>query len=250
MKLYHSLLAAFSTYSRIPMPVYDWEKASIGYTMCFFPLVGAVQAAALLLLWYGGPAVGLHGWMLFVAMTALPLFINGGIHLDGFMDTTDALSARTTRSRRLEILKDSHTGAFAVWKSALYLLWLTAVFSSFQGSDICLFAPAFVLSRICSGLSVVALRPARESSMLRAFHERAYRRRTAVVLIGELLFMCVFLYARWGVSCLRVILPVFFCGGVYVYTAYKKFGGVTGDLAGWFLQLAEAACATCVAWHF
>ena len=29
----------------------------------------------------------------------------------------------------------------------------------------------------------------------------------------------------------------------YRLTAYKKFGGITGDLAGWFLQLCELTAA-------
>ena len=42
MKYVSSFLIAFSMYSKIPVPQADWEKSSMEYVMCFFPLVGAV----------------------------------------------------------------------------------------------------------------------------------------------------------------------------------------------------------------
>lgn len=45
--------------------------------------------------------------------TVLPILLTGGIHMDGFMDTMDALHSYQDRERKLEILKDSHVGAFA-----------------------------------------------------------------------------------------------------------------------------------------
>ena len=41
-----------------------------------------------------------------------------GFHVDGFMDTMDALHSYQPRERKLEILKDSHIGAFSVIKLA------------------------------------------------------------------------------------------------------------------------------------
>ena len=43
MKYVSSFLIAFSMYSKIPVPQADWEKSSMEYVMCFFPLVGAVS---------------------------------------------------------------------------------------------------------------------------------------------------------------------------------------------------------------
>ena len=44
--------------------------------------------------------------------------------------------------------------------------------------------------------------------------------------------------ARVVVWVLLVALLVFAC---YYRVSYREFGGITGDLAGWFLQLCEAA---------
>ena len=42
MPVIRSLLIAFSTYSRIPVPQVEWTEENRKYSMCFFPLIGAV----------------------------------------------------------------------------------------------------------------------------------------------------------------------------------------------------------------
>ena len=42
MRVIRSMIIAFSTYSRIPMPQVEWSDENRKYTMCFFPLIGAV----------------------------------------------------------------------------------------------------------------------------------------------------------------------------------------------------------------
>ena len=60
-------------------------------------------------------------------VTALAV-LTRALHLDGFMDTCDALPGGFSRARRLEILRDSRVGAFAVVGLAcLLLIKVTAV---------------------------------------------------------------------------------------------------------------------------
>ena len=117
-----SLIIAFAMYSKIPMPRVDWEKKALSWALCWFPLVGAVIGAVL----YGWMALARYlgfGPLFFAAFALLiPIALSGGIHLDGFCDTCDALSSHQSRERKLEILKDSHTGAFAIICCGLYLL--------------------------------------------------------------------------------------------------------------------------------
>ena len=37
-----AIAIAFSTYSKIPMPHFKWDPKALQYSMCAFPLVGAV----------------------------------------------------------------------------------------------------------------------------------------------------------------------------------------------------------------
>lgn len=62
-------------------------------------------------------------------ISCAPLIITGGFHVDGFMDTMDALHSYQPRERKLEILKDSHIGAFSVIKLAEFGLIYVAALS-------------------------------------------------------------------------------------------------------------------------
>ena len=63
--------------------------------------------------------------------------MTGGIHLDGFMDTKDALNSYGSREEKLRILKDSRVGAFAVIRLALYLLIFLAAAAQIAASGRC-----------------------------------------------------------------------------------------------------------------
>ena len=114
-----SMLMAFSLYSRIPVPQAKWNDESMRWCICFLPLVGlvigAAQWAAFALLTHFSFGPVLRGAVLAV----LPILLSGGIHMDGFMDTCDAIHSYGSREKRLEILKDPHVGAFAVIGSGL-----------------------------------------------------------------------------------------------------------------------------------
>lgn len=118
-----AILIAFSTYSKIPMPHFKWDPKALQYSMCAFPLVGAVIGAGEFAIWY------LFGFLLqwsevFTAalLTIFPILITGGIHMDGFLDTVDAKSSYKSKEEKLQILKDPHTGAFAIIRGCLYFL--------------------------------------------------------------------------------------------------------------------------------
>lgn len=103
----------------------------------------------------------------------LPLAISGGFHADGFMDTMDALHSYRDRERKLEILKDSHIGAFAVICFVMYdLIYLGAVSMITEKEQILVLAAGFFLSRTLSGIGVVSLRCAKTNGMLYQFAER------------------------------------------------------------------------------
>mgnify|MGYP000637783259 CR=1 FL=1 len=38
-------IIAFSMYSRIPMPMFEWKEEDMKYAMCFFPAIGAVTVS-------------------------------------------------------------------------------------------------------------------------------------------------------------------------------------------------------------
>ena len=236
-----SVIIAFAMYSKLPMPRVDWEKKALSWALCWFPLVG-LAVGAVLWLW-----LALAGWLgfgaVFTAALALllPIALSGGIHLDGFCDTCDALSSHQSRERKLEILKDSHTGAFAIICCGLYLLVFFAAWCQVEaaGRTALVLGLGPVLSRSLSGLFAVTLPNARGTGLLATFTGPMDAARARVVLavwaIAAAAAM-VFLSPWTGVG---VLAGAALACVYYVATAKRQFGGVTGDLAGFFLQLCE-----------
>ena len=240
MWLLNAMIIAIAMYSKIPMPRVDWNEKNMRYAMCFFPLVGVIigvleiVAGNLITVWKG------EGTFFYaVVLTLIPVFITGGIHLDGFADTMDAKSSYGDREKKLEILKDPHTGAFAIISLCSYFLLCVGIFSEMRTERLFASALVFVFSRSLSGISVVTFPAAKNSGLLRTFQDGAQKRNVRIVLIFWLFATVVgfFLTAGLcGVAAAAVGLAVFF---YYYQFSRKQFGGITGDLAGYFLQLCE-----------
>ena len=233
---------AFALYSRIPVPPLDWESGARRYTLYAFPVVGlAVGGGLLLWTWLAG-ALGLGQLLWAAGMTAIPLLITGGIHLDGFCDVCDALASHQSRERKLEIMADPHVGAFAVQGCGLLLLLTFGLWCQAERTDGGLWAALLlvpVLSRGLSAFAALTLPNARGGGLLAAV--TGERRR------GRWLPLCGALLCAAGLAVLKP--GYLWIGGAallalwyYVKTAKREFGGTTGDLAGWFLQLCELAC--------
>lgn len=248
MHIIRGIAVAFSTYSKIPMPQFVWKEEDMRYSMCFFPWIGAV-IGAILWGWFRLSALlGISTLAFILISAALPLIITGGFHVDGFMDTMDALHSYQPRERKLEILKDSHIGAFSVIKLAEFgLIYVAALSQIVDYRALEVFCCGFFLSRCLSGLSVVSFRSAKTDGMLYHFASTAHERGVKGALYAQTL-LCV-LFMLW-LSLLAGILAVaaaFAVFGYYRWRSYREFGGITGDTAGYFLTLCEGAMAVAAA---
>ncbi|MGI6011062.1 MAG: adenosylcobinamide-GDP ribazoletransferase [Ruminococcus sp.] len=245
--LYQSFIIAFSMYSKIPMPRCEWKEENMAYAMCFWPWVGAVIG----LLWYAWGVIGIHVTMAHGFFTAVLLlisvFITGGIHLDGLLDTADAMSSWQSRERRLEILKDSHAGAFAVITAVVYFVFYYGICSQLDMAGIAALAPGFMLSRTLSAYAIVTFPKARKDGSVAAFARGASTRRVQITMIVYgicLAVLMLYLNPLLGGAALVGAAAVF---AYYHHLAMKYFGGTTGDIAGWFLSVCELVMALAVA---
>ena len=89
-------------FSALPMPQFDWNEKNMRYALCAFPLVGVVCGA----LWCVCGVLPLPAVARAAGFCLVPVWVTGGIHLDGYADTCDALSSYGDTAKKLEILKD------------------------------------------------------------------------------------------------------------------------------------------------
>lgn len=231
-------------YSRIPVPRVDWEKENMRYAMCFFPMIGVVIGAVMYLAGWLLDKTSVGGLFRGVVFTLIPIIITGGIHMDGFMDTMDALGSWGDREKKLEILKDSHAGAFAILGMGCYLMWSVAVWSELPAEVLRVCGVSFVLSRALSGFSVVTFPAARNSGLLKMFQDGAQKkvvRITMCLYVAAAVIMMAVMNARAMTGAVTGMMIAFL---YYIVVSRKQFGGVTGDLAGFFLETAELAMFT------
>lgn len=235
----NSLIIAFSMYSKLPMPKASWDEDNMKYVMCFFPLIGAVIGAIIFAWDYVGKSLSLSLTLHTIIIVLIPIVITGGIHLDGFLDTTDALKSYQSLEKKLEILKDPHAGAFAIIACVSYYFLTFGVWYDMKSSNIPMIAVGFILSRALSGLAVVTFPLAKNSGLVATFSNQAKKKVTRITMLCYIIAcaaLMLYINPYLGSLCFVAAMAVF----VYCrHLAIKEFGGITGDLAGYFLQVCE-----------
>ena len=242
MRILKSLASAFLMYSRIPMPQVEWKEENRRYALCFFPLIGAV-IGALFLLWQYVCKMFNAGDLLKGAVSAvIPLVVTGGIHMDGFCDVIDANSSCADREKKLQIMSDPHIGSFAAMWFCVYLILQTALLAEIKifGTAV-IVACGYVLSRALSGLAAVTFKGAKKDGALQSFAKPAHKKVTVSVLILITVLTAAGMLMTDIISGGLALLCVVMIFIYYRISSYKNFGGITGDTAGWFLQICEMA---------
>ena len=246
--LLKAAIIALGMYSKIPVPRVEWNEKNMRYALVFFPFVGAVTGAAV---WAAARLFSLFcvpcdSIAFACVMPLISVFITGGIHLDGYLDTVDALSSYGDKNKRLAILKDPNCGAFAVIAAIAYFMLSIALWSRMKIELIPLVAAGYVMSRTLSGLSVTCFKKARQDGLAAEFGANTAKKISTVLFIVQFVLECLFLlYNKWD-SGLAVIIASLLCFAYHYYNCKKNFGGITGDLAGYFLQLCELAVLAAV----
>lgn len=270
MSVLKSFAIAFSMYSRVPMPQFDWKDEDMRYVMCFFPLVGAVQGGLFFLLCSLRRLPGLDGVsdeVFAAAVTALPVIVTGGIHMDGFLDTVDARHSYGDRGKKLQILKDPHAGAFAILYGCLYLIISFALsvqamktVGAAEASAAKIIEKGFfagagslpdwvrcslpvallpVLSRGLSAASLMWQKSAKREGLAYTFASKAQKktvRAVNLITVAAVAVAIVLISPVTGFCTVAVALLVYL---YYIKMANREFGGITGDLAGYFLCVCE-----------
>lgn len=126
--------AAFQFLSRFPVKAnLDYTPALFRQSVKFYPLVGAAIG---LVIWIAGAGFTYLLPTMPAAVLTLILWVwlTGGLHLDGWMDTADGILSYRSREQMLDIMKDSRVGAMGVIACVLLLmLKLSLIYSLLIG---------------------------------------------------------------------------------------------------------------------
>jgi len=221
-------------FTALPCPYRPWDENARGLMTACLPLVGAIIGG----LWYALSLIGsalLPETLCAALITALPLLLTGFMHLDGFMDTADAMLSWRPLEKRIAILKDVHCGSFSVVALVLLILGMFAAASDALAGDLRPLMLIPVVSRCMSALCVTAIRPIGHS-------EYASQQRHVGTPLTALIILALALALGWiwlGGGCAVILLSVLLGYAASMLWLVHTLKGVSGDLAGFSLCTGE-----------
>lgn len=242
------LLGALLFYTSIPLP--DRFRVDVANAAQMVVVIGLLIGSMLGLLDWGLTLLGMPSWSRSVGVVLAWVAITNGLHLDGAMDTADGLAVQDPQ-RRLEVMSDSHTGAFGAMAAIALLLLKSAALAD-------LAAPPGLALILAAGWGrwaqqvAIASYPYLKPTGKGAFHKTALPSRWATVpsltvLLGVSSLPLLQNLANWplclgfglGGSAIACLVPAWF---------YRKFGGHTGDTYGAVVEWTEAFFLVSLTW--
>jgi len=239
--------------TKLPLPFeVPWSGAVARRSIAFYPMAGALV----------GAVVGVAFWAMPQALPPAPsaafvvalwVWATGALHLDGWMDTADALGSYRSRERMLEIMKDPRVGAFGATAGTLLLLCKTTlVFSLLElaaagGPNVgAALAAVPVVARMAVPWAVVRFPYAGGSGGMGAALREA-RTRHAALSIAVGFVSAAALLAGFGSGDPELLLPALAAGAALAFAfgwaacryVVGRLGGLTGDTYGAVIEGTE-----------
>ncbi len=247
-RLTKGFVMSASMFSAIPMPQI-WDDDAFPLVVPFLPVVGLCIG----LIWFGLGfllcALNVHVMLSAALLTFCPLFLCGFIHIDGYMDTSDAVFSRANLEKKRAILKDSHVGAFAVIALLVYILIAFSSmyafidrFNTFVPQRYVAFVLLPVLSRAISGFALLTNEPISETGFGATFRKNTKTVHKAALI----LYACICIVTGFAITALTsqmktaLAISAVCLGGIFA-TPYvtKQLNGISGDLCGFIITVSE-----------
>lgn len=261
MRYKTAFFMAWGNFFAVPCPCKLWDNQLRRLQLIFFPVIGLIMGLVWYALYWVMHQIGLPLPIQAGLLMIYPFLISGFIHLDGFMDCNDAILSRRDLEERQRILKDSHVGSFAVITVCLlFIVFYSSMWAALgQGmmkgdiKDLGTLILIPFVSRACSARSVLSNQPIGHSQYLESYDKTVNKKYIIVLnimlvaaLLLPIMHQVVLFFGTSGtnesymVSCLSVVAVMVVS---FIATAYgrKQLGGMSGDIAGYGLTLAELA---------
>ena len=234
--MFNSFLITLTFLSIFPAPqkfLPEWNEKNLRYFCLMIPVTGFLFALCWGSFFYAlGLAEKFSEILRGFLMTFLTLSLTGGLHMDGLMDTCDAVFSRRDMETRLKILSDTHAGSFAVIGCVLILMAKTFLFAEIFSNKINInfFIPVY--SRLGMAVILNNINFAKSGGL--AFIMGAARKKS-----DNIFFVIIFLFLSFINNSLIIPLIFIFSLIIWIKICLKIFGGITGDLLGAFLEISE-----------
>ncbi|TCP31257.1 cobalamin-5'-phosphate synthase [Scopulibacillus darangshiensis] len=217
----------------------DLDNGRLRWCIRVYPLIGLGFGLILaLVLWLMQGYTPFSSQIMALIILTLSIALTGGLHIDGWMDCSDAYFSFRDRNKRLEIMKDPHVGAFAVLSLLFMLAWrfllIGETIYDVKLTDLALIILIPFLSRTVMGYVMIFTEPAKKNG-LASFFKKAISARDSFFYLGYaiVLFILAMLCSQHLVFQVVVLMAAAVIFGLAAHRFIsKQFGGITGDTLG------------------
>ena len=237
MRILESIVVAFQFLTRLYLPInVEWGTANLRRSLMWFGLVGAFIGAIL-----AGAMTLFNRFDLIPAVSAIIIlliwiFITGGMHIDGISDMADGFFSMRDKEKTLEIMKDSHVGAFGVITIVFLLLikfeMLKEIIIIEKNVWLLILPPT--IARIAAGLVLSFYETTKKSGLGYTFHSSDPRLFWAIGFIVTLIISSIL-----NIKSLIFIGIAILASNLMALWAKKKIGGLNGDIYGAIVETVE-----------
>ncbi|MDD2585886.1 MAG: adenosylcobinamide-GDP ribazoletransferase [Syntrophomonadaceae bacterium] len=228
---------AVSFLTRIPvLGVGNVQSNTLSKSIIFFPIVGGIIGAVI-----AGVYLLLEPFVprsvLSVFIVAVPIFMTGGIHFDGLLDTSDGIFSGRSRERSLEIMRDSRVGSMGVIAGILNVFLRYSVLIELPGAIL----PMLLITQPVTGRWVMAMAvyffpyARKEGGLGQGF---TTKKEISNIIISSLFALVIILVAN-GISGIVIALIAVSVALLIACWVAGKLGGLTGDVYGCLNEVAE-----------
>lgn len=260
MKYIRGFLMAWGNFSAVPCPYHKWHENSRKAMLCMLPVVGIMLAAITIIAWWILDLIGAPPVLTGALITVVYFCCSGFIHLDGFMDCSDAiLSRRPELEERQRILKASDVGAFAVISVVMmFLVFAASMITLAEDFSLIRAGILFVImtvSRSTAADSVGRKAPMKTSQYADMVGESGDSQNAfgfgESAIIGLIMAFVILItpqiitlgngspsFLLYYAPVAVIVLAAASATGAY---AVKQLGGMSGDIAGYMIVMSETA---------
>lgn len=259
MRMIKGLIMCIQFFTSIPIPYeVPMDRTHIKAAIKMFPVLGMLQGLLYSAIFYvllewtplSPLAIAFFVWLSLIVIT-------GGIHLDGWMDCSDAYFSYRDQQKRLEIMKDSRIGAFGVLSvivlsSAKFLFIYEIVL---RAVDLTFLFVVLIplLGKMVMGALLLTVKTAKEEGLGSMFKEAASRRTLWIYPVFLVIIGLVILWS-WP-QALFGFLGLLLAALLFLMVISRKivrwFGGITGDVLGASVEGVELLLWMMVwLWHY
>ena len=237
MKILESIVVAFQFLTRLYLPInVEWDTANLRRSLMWFGLVGVFIGVIL-----AGAMTLFNRFDLIPAVSAIIIliiwiFITGGMHIDGISDMADGFFSMRDKEKTLEIMKDSHVGAFGVITIVFLLLIKFEMLKEFIiiEKNVWLLILPPTIARIAAGLVLSFYETTKKSGLGYTFHSSDPRIFWAIGFVVTLIISSIL-----NIKSLIFIGIAILASNLMALWAKKKIGGLNGDIYGAIVETVE-----------